>query len=406
MASMTLDEFSAASQQFWNKYLATISDRITKSVMTVRHGYTAYYPTTIIVTELPHHFAMELVGLAQEHHPLIKKNHSVDSTDTYLGTFLRGEGPTIINLLGNGDITGGVAFVSPVSVAAFDCRFPGVLEKFGTRVNWDGDPDAIPIRIAEGSGFVQFDECLIVNSFRGAVRIRHMNQSIVVGKHKSLDDYTGYLRDTFALVDGQPARGLRIFNSERDYSIQMAAQFANVYLMNHLRETTIGDYLDRHRDLILRALGGTDLIAEPQLSWQVTSPDPDEYAINPDLFVRDADGYWDVYDLKLPLLEKDTITIGARRRRRFVASVEEGIAQLAHYREFLAYNSHRIQAREKYKIDFRDEPRFGLIVGNFENVYRAEVDEAMRRLNRFELLDYDTLIQLYLAKSGTPSSAS
>jgi hypothetical protein len=400
MAAMTLQEFSAESQGFWNKYLATIADRIARSIMRLSDAYTAYYPTAILITEMPHHLAMELVGYSQQQCPLRATNHKVESTDSYLGTFLSGETSVRINLLGNGDITCGVAFVSPRSVDALGLRFPGILGKFPFHMNWDGDPDAIPLRIAEGAGFVQFDESLIVNSYRGAVRIRYMNLSIVSGKQKSLDEYRSFLREKFALVDGTPARGVRIFNRADDYSIHVAAQFANVFLMNQLRETTIGSYIDQNRELLLQALGGTDLVSEPYLTWEIASPDPEEHAINPDLFVRSRDGFWDVYDLKLPFLERDSITTGERRRRRFITLVEDGIAQLAHYREFLSHEAHRRQARAIYGVEFRENPLFGLVVGNFENVHRVEVDEAMRRLARFELFDYDTLTHLYLAQNG------
>jgi hypothetical protein len=343
---------------------------------------------------------MELVGMRRTVDTLARKIHKLDNVDSYLGKFLRHDNPPVlINLLGDADLTGGVALVSPSSYAQVERRFPGVLGKFPFQVQGRGPNDGIHLKLGDGTGFVRFDECLIVNTFRGAVRIRYMNLCIIVGKAKTEDEYQEYLRDKYTLTDATPAAAVRVFEGRVEEAIQMAARFANIFLMNKLHETTIGDYVDQHRDLILRGLGGTDLVSEPYLTWEIPSPDPKEEAINPDLFVRRKDGFWDVYDLKLPLLDTSKITKGPRRRRQFIAPVKEGIAQLAHYREFLEHGPHQEQAKRKYGVELNN-PRFGLVVGNFENVDTTEIEEASRCYLDFELFDYDTLMQIYLAESG------
>jgi hypothetical protein len=99
--------------------------------------------------------------------------------------------------------------------------------------------------------------------------------------------------------------------------------------------------------------------------------------------------------LKLPLLAKPNITKGGRSRRRFIDSVEEGVAQLAHYADYFSHEDNKRYAFERYGITVNN-PLLGLIVGNEENVTKAQVDEACRRLRSFELIDYDTLLQLYI----------
>lgn len=130
-----------------------------------------------------------------------------------------------------------------------------------------------------------------------------------------------------------------------------------------------------------------------------SSPDPNEKAVNPDLFVQRADGYWDVYDLKLPLLTRRGVTVGPRKRRRFIQTIEEGIAQLAHYKEFFDVQENRSATLSKYGVEFKD-PAYGLIVGTYESVNAHRVREASRRLGRFEIIDYDSLLQLYLVGKG------
>lgn len=52
--------------------------------------------------------------------------------------------------------------------------------------------------------------------------------------------------------------------------------------------------------------------------------------------------------------------------------------------------------RERLGVTF-DAPRYGLIVGNFENASTQQIEEASRRLSSFEILDYDTVLQLYVS---------
>lgn len=93
------------------------------------------------------------------------------------------------------------------------------------------------------------------------------------------------------------------------------------------------------------------------------------------------------------------------KRRRFIHSIEDGIAQLAHYREFLAIPANAAEAQRKYGIVFGD-PGCGLIVGNYENMKIQSLQEARRRFPAFEILDYDTLLQLYLLKRTDVSPES
>jgi len=142
-----------------------------------------------------------------------------------------------------------------------------------------------------------------------------------------------------------------------------------------------------------------DLVPQPSLDWQVPSPDPEEHAIQPDLLLRRSDGNWDIWDLKLPLLGRRDVTTGPRNRRRFVHDIEDGIAQLAHYREFFEIPEHRQLLADKYDANL-DDPRYGLVVGNYENVDEDKINEAKRRLGSFEMVDYDSVLQLYVAAQG------
>jgi hypothetical protein len=118
-------------------------------------------------------------------------------------------------------------------------------------------------------------------------------------------------------------------------------------------------------------------------------------AINPDLLVEREDGDFDIYDLKTALLLNRSIAIAKRPRRRFIQVIEDGIAQLAHYRSYFQYEQNRAVALAKYGATVRD-PRLVLVAGTASNADPQEVEEALRRFGDVKILTYDALMQAFL----------
>src|ERR1039457_2859781 len=227
------------------------------------------------------------------------------------------------------------------------------------------------------------------------VRIRHIRLALIVPKNMSSKSYRSYLDELLPRSNNSELAAVQLIPGGKDEIAINAAQFANIFLMNSLDETSIGSFIDQHRDILLSALEAQRLASEPYLPWMGRSQDPEEKAVNPDLFVQRKDGYCDAYDLKLALLNRKKLTTGKRNRRRFITTIEDGIAQLAHYRDFLSIPEHAALAKEKYNVTFKN-PRFILIVGSYENVDAEKVADAKRRFANLELIDYDSLLQLYL----------
>lgn len=397
---ITFSNLCRRTETFWNEHFQRLS-RLNESGKLVTRGVTdpvPFYPTLVLATELPDHYAIELLGGRRRLQPMKVKKHRLADTDCYLGQFTRSStGNAMIEVASTHNGFKNLCLMPQLDEQAIEKRFPGVTATFPTKLVLVGDPDVMPFRFAPESNFTQLENCLLVNSFEGAIRIRHIWTTLFVNKETTELEYMEYLRTEFRLVDGQEPPAWKVVSAGEAESVFHAAQFCNAYLLNKLRETTLGMYLEQNQDILLRAFQATQILSEPYLPWQVASPDPQEEAINPDLFVqRKEDGYWDVYDLKLPFLESRSITQGARRRRRFVSSVEEGVAQLAHYREFLDIPENRELARKKYGVEF-ENPRFGLVAGTMENFNTTEVKEALRRYPEFTVLDYDSIAQLYLA---------
>jgi hypothetical protein len=277
-------------------------------------------------------------------------------------------------------------------------RFPAIADTYRTRLMTVGEFGPA-ITFANDSNFFRVENVLLANALEGMVRVRHIRLSLIITKQTTTQEYSAFLRKLLDIQDGSNLVGMELVPSGEAEVVLGAAQFANIFLMNKLHETSIGAFIDSHREILLSALEAQNLISQPELPWVTVSPDPSEHAIIPDLFVQRADRYWDVYDLKLALLDRREITTGPRRRRRFVYTVEDGMAQLAHYRDFLAIPQHAQWANERYGVTFSD-PRFVLVVGNYENIDVEKVAEARRRFPDLELIDYDSLLQLYLMHQG------
>jgi len=176
----------------------------------------------------------------------------------------------------------------------------------------------------------------------------------------------------------------------------IAGQFQNIYLLKGLHETVIGEFFKLHPEVIYRAFNTDSFYYEPYLKWIEHDGTCEDEAINPDLLVRRLDGFYDIFDLKTGLLERTNVTKGGRKRRRFIDYVEEGVAQLANYREYFSYEKNAALAKEKYGVEVR-APNLVLVVGNWENSQLDEVHQACRRYPDVKIIDYDTLCHMFLS---------
>ena len=106
------------------------------------------------------------------------------------------------------------------------------------------------------------------------------------------------------------------------------------------------------------------------------------------MMIEAEGGFYDIYDLKRPLTDRQSIVRGDKTRRRFISAIIEGAAQLAYYEDYFQYEANQAYARSLYGISIK-EPRLVLVVGNMENVNVEEVDEAKRMFRNFDIVSYD-----------------
>lgn len=390
----------------FNAYFSEISQLVrAERIRTDTRSPAPYFPQMMVITTMPNHFAVELVGGERFNGPLRLVQRKLNDADIYFGQFkypsgipfayrftdsLQGkvhEGP-VFNL-------DNLAMIPAGTHHEVARRFPKILSHYGTIFTMAGNARFTSITFSNKRTRVTVNNVLLANFYNGITRIRHIQLAVVISKSTLADDYKSYLKQLLSVTSATRLVAVRLYPASKEEVIFKAAQFANIFLMNNLHETSIGAFIDQHREILLSALNVRDLISEPYLPWVIPSPDPQEKAINPDLFVQREDGYWDICDLKLPLLDRKDVTRGNRNRIRFLSTIEDGIAQLAHYREFLAIPEHAALAAKKYGVKFSN-PRLALVVGNYENVDIGKIADAKRRFPDIEIIDYDSLLQIYL----------
>ena len=204
-------------------------------------------------------------------------------------------------------------------------------------------------------------------------------------------------------IKDNEVKGIHVIESSEIVKATVS-QFQSMYLQPGLRETTIGDFIKTHPEVIKLAFNAKQFEYEPSLKWLEHDGTCQDSYINPDLIIENQNGHWDIYDLKTALLDKPRITKDDRKRRRFIDYVSEGVAQLANYREYFNYEENKSYALDKYGIKVSN-PKLVLVVGNWDNFDPEEVAQASRFLDKnIEFIDYDTFTQLIL--SGAKSLAT
>jgi hypothetical protein len=256
-------EFSGVSLEFWN---AKLKDIAMAEKFGVIHppGATILYPAILLRTETRQFYIMELIGSTPSYTPLVEKRHKEPVIDRYFAQFDFEPSNAIMKLSGVDTGFANIGFQNEGVEEKLSARFPYLADRFKT---WfvSGLESRGLIEIAPGAKFVFFEDCILVNDFSDAVRIKHLNMVIVVAKQTTRYDYNRYLTEHFA---GPEMHGVAMVPPQREArGRQIAVQFANVFLTPNLRETTIGEFFRTHAEFIRRAFCSPRFVYEPYLEW-------------------------------------------------------------------------------------------------------------------------------------------
>jgi hypothetical protein len=387
---MDFESFIKSSEDFWNKFLEDIYRQSSENPLT--KDKKVLYPNILLCTNAKNHFSVELVGAQEHFENLVTKRHKEISIEKYLSQFGVEETDPLY-IFERGVLSWhGVIFAHEVDFNELLKRFPNYSRRPNfTRVGGKGSL----FKFGEDFEAMSWHDCVLINRCDAAIRIKHFLQLLIVNSNISIKNYNEFLKG-ITKDNGVVIPGIWICDSIQHKAVLTAGQLSNLYLSPKLRETTIGEFIRLHPDVVQRAFDSPRYVYEPLLPWKNKSHKIEAEAINPDLMVqRRSDGYFDIIDLKTAALDRKLITKDQQSRRRFIDYVEEGIAQLAHYAEYFQYGENCKYAENQYDIKVSD-PKLILVVGNYENANPEQMREASRKLKGFQIIDYDSLINLYL----------
>ena len=402
--ALQLGSFAQFTAEQWNGYFASL-EAARQSGGATPAGIRFFYPRLLLCTETRRQFIAEFFGASWTPQPLIVKQHREDSANRYFHQF------SSTRLLAAISLGGGIHrahFLNLYAGGEFDeatvrSRFPFI----------DYAPSRIAVMLRGGHtavsfsgvvGLAIFDNCLFINLTNGIIRAKYIQHACVITKAMTPLEYQHYLFEIFC--DQRNVfcvRGVNTTDSELYWKMNVAAQFANLYLVPELREPTIGEFFRQHPEFVRVAFGTEQYVYQPHLKWMEGGA-PGAISI-PDLLIRREDGFWDIFDLKRPLTGRSRIVRGAKNRRRFISPVIEGAAQLADYEEYFHYENNQRYAEERYNIRVQD-PRLVLVVGNGENVDMDEVNEARRMLRSIDIMSYDELLMRFVGGVGAFTETS
>lgn len=392
---MHMREFEEITAKFWRDYLSHVaSEQRAGRLRVSEYGSTLSYPHMLLLTETTDFFLAELIGAKSRFGGLTVKKHKIPSIDSYLGQPSEGRAMVEVEVYGVSLVN--LYFASTTSRTALTDRFPRLGELWETGLAYPIDKFSRSLNVdPRKAKQLAISNCLLVNDSDGVVRTHSIVDLQITSKLETGQAHREFIAQRFP----HPRLGGVTLSDQADGpALRTASSFSSMYQMQGLRETTIGEYLRDSEDILRTALGARAIQYEVQLPW-IDGDAGDATAIRPDLFIERLDGYFDICDLKLPLLKKPRLTRGNRNRRRFVDSVEEGISQLAHYEEYFSTPKNAAYAFDHCGIKVSN-PKKLLIVGNWENFDARKVAEASRKLRPVEVLNYDAISSLYLAGKG------
>jgi hypothetical protein len=389
---MVFEKFESEVKDIWHRYLKFISDMDARGNLDSKGG-SVLYPNILLVTNCSGFYIAELVGAVREYQGLTLKRHKEKSIYRYLNQFDDSEPDPCMHLDGAGTGFRFLCLAQDADFKAVSERFPSI-ELYGSKLNRIGGKGSV-FSFGENFESCSIENCVLVNRLDHLYRCKNILSAYIFKSKITKEKLTEFFNE---VLGKNEVKGVHTTQGNSQERVFVAGQLQSMYLLPGLHETSIGEFLNLHPEIIKKAFKTDHFEYEPYLEWIEHDGTCDDVAINPDLLIKREDGFYDIYDLKTAALAKKNITKGGRKRRRFIDYVEEGVAQLANYKEYFVYPKNADHARNKYGIRIK-EPKLVLVVGSWENSALEEVNQARRRYPDIEIIDYDTFCHLFIGAS-------
>jgi len=387
---MLFEEFTPIIESWWNEYLTKIVTY--QKIGVVNSGNKKIlFPNILLVTEANNFYIAELIGANKEFSGLNIRKHKENSIYRYLNQFDDSSPDFPLFILNSAGVS--FRFLCLAREADFKIvknRFP-FIELYQSRLSSSHKGRGSVFLFGEDFSSCCIENSVLVNNCENMFRCKNILELFIFKKDISKNEVVEFFENT---TSGGAIKGIHTVSEGEMESLIIGGHLQSMYLFPKLRETTLGDFIRLHPDVIKKAFKTSHFVYEPYLKWIEHNGAVTDVAINPDLLVRRDDGFYDIYDFKTAVLMRKNITKGERRRRRFIDYVEEGVAQLSNYREYFDYPKNREFAKTKYGIEVKN-PKLVLLVGSWENTNANQIYEACRKYKNVSIIDFDTFTHLF-----------
>ena len=309
---MEFNEFRKEHNRIWDTHFKLVNDDISRKRATLGEG-SLLFPNLVLYTETEEHFIAELFGCTLRFDGLTERIHKETSTSRYLYQFVdNSENPMFkIDSKYNGFME---------LLLSRDIDVEKVKRRFGF------DPcEMYPVRLntkSEGGTLLSFgpnlqtcflNNCLIINNYEQFYRIKDILHVSIISKSLSLESFIADedKKCLWPVSDTRQLQGIHYVPNNMEESYKLSGQFTNMFMVPGIREPNIGKFLHKNPPIILKALNCSEFLYEKPFKWQEVNPDPSEDHIQPDFMLKSCTtNYWDICDIKRPLLDKKNLTKG------------------------------------------------------------------------------------------------
>lgn len=160
--------------------------------------------------------------------------------------------------------------------------------------------------------------------------------------------------------------------------------FQKLIAQSDIHEPDLQKFFEENPDFLYLGTRYRRIISHPIMSRKGKSD------LIPDfLLERVNDGYCDILDIKLP---DKKIVVGSEDRRRFSSNVDDAIAQVSEYREYLNESHNRQEIENKYNTKIL-KPNVLVLIGDSSNIEIEELIRIKDRRRDGEVISYTDIIR-------------
>jgi hypothetical protein len=258
----------------------------------------------MLATDCGDYYILELIGATKEFARLKVKNHSERSIYKYFNQFEADEPTPPFFIPSENNHFSSLSLVRTSEIESLMLRFP-YLRLYATTLDISSGKGSV-FKFESDSRSLSLEHCVIINAKDDLCRCKSVLFCAVAHKSIGLARLEGLFMNA---TRGDVAHAIYTVQGNEE-ELLVAGQMQSMYLFPGLHETTIGEFMNQHPEVIKKAFDAIDFEYEPYLEWKEHDGTVQDTAINPDLMIQRRDGYYDIYDLKTALLHKKKITKG------------------------------------------------------------------------------------------------